>query len=71
MLNRNKLRGRMAEKDFSQRRLAKELHINENTFSSKMKNGDFTIEQVDKLCELLDIDTPEDKCDIFLTIVSQ
>ena len=71
MMNQNKLRGRIVANGFTQAQLAGMLDMTEGTFSSKMKKGSFTIAQVDRLCEILHIDLPDEKCDIFLPCVSQ
>jgi len=71
MMNQNALRGRIIANGYTQGMLAKELVMTESTFSSKMKKGSFTIAQVDRICDILHIDSPEDKCDIFLPCKSQ
>ena len=71
MINQNKLNGAIRAAGCTQRLLADEMGISANTFSTKKKNGTFTIAQVDWLCDRLDISKPEDKCDIFLQSIFQ
>lgn len=66
MINTNKLEGAIRAAGTTQEKLAEEMHISANTFSTKKKKGTFTIAQVDWLCKRLEIVKEEDKCDIFL-----
>lgn len=64
----NLLRGVMAERGYTGKRLAYEIGMNENTFSSRMTGkSDFRTEEVDRICSILLITDPQKKCDIFLT----
>jgi len=58
----NELRGRMAVKNYTQRKLAKALKISEKTLSLKLKNGVFGSDEIDELINILDIKNP---CTIF------
>ena len=58
MLDRNKLRGRIAEKEMTQEQVANEMGINPKTFSSKLKTGKFGLDEADKLIEILEIKNP-------------
>ena len=71
-MNINKLRGIMAERQITQRDLAKRIRISENALSNKM-NGrySFNTDEAISICEVLHIDDPKDKADIFLTASSQ
>ena len=60
MVATDKLRGLIAERGYSQRRVAKYLGMSENTFYSKMKKGVFGTDEVEGLVELLDIQNPTD-----------
>ena len=62
----NKLRGKIAEKSITQEELSKKLGIDSSTFSRKMKaNGlAFTVGQMHKLVEILDI-SPDEARQIF------
>lgn len=63
----NVVRSRMALLEKSQGEIAKLLGISKNTMSSRMTGrSSFTLEEVEKLCEILKIDDPEEKLDIFL-----
>lgn len=71
MINQNKFNGAVRAAGCTQSMLAGEMGISANTFSTKKKNGTFTIAQVDWLCVRLDIKKPEEKCDIFLQPIFQ
>lgn len=63
----NVVRSRMALLEKSQGEIAELLGISKNTMSSRMTGrSSFTLEEVEKLCEILKIDDPEVKMDIFL-----
>ena len=66
MINENRLEGAIRSKGYTQGRLAEEMNISANTFSTKKKKGTFTLAQVDQICSILEIEKPEDKCEIFL-----
>lgn len=66
MIDQNKFDGAIRAAGYTQRTLAKELKMSENTFSTKKKKGTFTIAQVERICTLCGISRPENKCDIFL-----
>ena len=66
MINENKLEGAIRTKGYTQNRLAEEMNISANTFSTKKKKGTFTLAQVDQICSILEIEKAEDKCEIFL-----
>lgn len=63
MLAVDKLRGIIAERGLSQRRVASYLGMTEKTFYTKMKKGVFGTDEVEKMVELLHIENP---ADIFL-----
>lgn len=58
MLNKNKLRAVFAEKGVSQKEVAQKIGISEATFSRKLKNGKFGIDEAEKMIKLLDIKEP-------------
>ena len=72
MVNVNRLRSRMALMGFTQKSLVAEMNargvkINENTFSSKMTGkSQFDCDDADMICDILEVDTPEEKAFIFL-----
>lgn len=67
-----KLRSRMALKGYNQKRLVAEMKargvkISENTFSSKMNGGaKFDCDDADVICDILEVETPAEKAEIFL-----
>ena len=71
MINQNKLEGRIREKGYTEGRLAREMNISANTFSTKKKKGTFTLAQVDQICMILGINEMKDRCDIFLPTIFQ
>lgn len=72
MVDTLKLRSRMVLKGYSQKSLVAELNargvrISENTFSSKMKRkSSFDCDMVDEICDILEVETPAEKAEIFL-----
>ena len=66
-----KLRSRMVLKGYSQKRLVEELNlrgvkISENTLSSKMNGRPFDTDLVDGICDVLELEDPAEKAEIFL-----
>ena len=67
-----KLRSKMALKGFNQKRLVNEINsrglkISENTFSSKMTGASaFDCDLVDVICDILEVEEPSEKAEIFL-----
>ena len=62
----NVIRSRMALKGITQGNLAKLLGISRNTMSSRMTgHSSFTLEEVRRLCEILEI-SDDEKRQIFL-----
>ena len=66
MINVHKLEGAIRAKGYTQGKLAEELNMSANTFTTKKKKGTFTLAEVDKMCSILDIVKAENKCEIFL-----
>ena len=58
MIRTDKLRGKIAEKGYSQADVAKEIGITPKTFYDKMKNGVFGSDEIETMIELLDIEDP-------------
>ena len=71
MINVNRFEGAIRSAGTTQERLADEMHMSANTFSTKKKKGTFTIAEVEWLCNRLEIEKPEDRCDIFLPLAFQ
>lgn len=72
MVDVNKLRSRMVLHGYNQKRLVAEMRnrgvkIGENTLSAKMTGASkFDCEDADVICEILKVDTPAEKAEIFL-----
>lgn len=72
MVDVNKLRSRMVLMGYTQKSLVAEMNergvkTTENTFSSKMKNPrKFNCDDADVICDILKLEDPADKADIFL-----
>ena len=68
----NILKGKIVMAGYSQRSLAKELHMSVNTLNSKV-NGKipFDTDEVTRLCDLIHITDDAEKAYIFLTKSSQ
>ncbi len=58
MIRTDKLRGKIAEKGYSQADVAKEIGITPKTFYDKMKNGVFGSDEIETMIKLLDIEDP-------------
>lgn len=64
-MNSNKLKGKMIEKSYTQKNLAKELGITPQSLNAKInKRSQFTLDEVVKIISILDIDNP---MEIFFT----
>ena len=67
-----KLRSKMVLKGFNQKSLVSEINsrgvkISENTFSSKMNGtSTFDCDLVDVICDILEVEEPAEKAEIFL-----
>ena len=72
MVDVNKLKARMVLMGYTQKSLVVEMRrrgvkTSENTFSSKMNGrSQFDCEDADVICEILNLDTPADRAEIFL-----
>ena len=72
MVDVNKLRSQMVLKGYTQKSLVAEMNergfkITENTFSSKMNGKSrFDCDDVDVICDILGVEHPADKAEIFL-----
>lgn len=58
MINTNELRGIIAREGMSQRGVAKELGITQETFYRKMKKGVFDSDEIYMMIDLLNIEDP-------------
>lgn len=60
MIRTDLLRGVIAQKNTSQRKVAKQLGMTEKTFYTKMKKGVFDSDEISEMISLLDIDNPSE-----------
>lgn len=58
MIQTDLLRGKIAEKGYSQSKVAKMIGITPKTFLAKMKNGVFNSNEIYAMIELLGIENP-------------
>ena len=58
MIRTDLLRGVIAQKNTSRRKVAKQLGMTEKTFYTKMKKGVFDSDEISEMISLLDIDNP-------------
>lgn len=64
-MNSNKLKGKMVERKYTQKNLAKEIGITPQSLNAKLnKRSQFTLDEVTKLISILDIKNP---VEIFFT----
>ena len=67
MLDARKLKGKIAERGFTQGELAKAIGISDNSMTNKMSGRrDFTIGEIDRICKVLQISDCVTKAQIFL-----
>ena len=66
-MKNSKLIGIMAERGYTQRKLAEVLGVSKNTISDKLNGrGYFDTKQAVQICEVLKITDNATKCEIFL-----
>ena len=70
-MNQHKFEGAIRSAGYTEGQLAALLDMTANTFSKKKKTGTFTLAQVERICEIIQINSPADKCDIFLPLKFQ
>lgn len=72
MVQSNLLKAKIVASQISRKELAKRANISESTLSAKI-NGkrSFTLDEVEILCETLNINADSEKCEIFLHKASQ
>lgn len=67
MVNVNLFKGKMVSSGYNQESLARKMKISANTLSAKINGkSQFDLDEVLLLCELLSIDSNDEKCQIFL-----
>ncbi len=59
MINASKIRGRIVEMEMTQQQVAEMIGMSKKTFSIKMKNGKFGLDEAEKLIKVLKIDKPD------------
>ena len=72
MLNKNLLKSMIVRNGYTQEKLAEVLGMSANTLSSRITGtSSFNLDEIDKICEVLNIVDNNEKADIFLSPVSQ
>ena len=72
MLDKNLLRGAIVKKGFTQELLAEMIGMSSNTLSSRINGlSSFNTDEIDRICQALDIVEDSEKVDIFLSSSSQ
>jgi DNA-binding Xre family transcriptional regulator len=72
MLNKNLFKSFIVKKGYTQDTLAEALGMTANTLSSRVTGKScFDTDEIDRICDLLDITDNNDKADIFLASPSQ
>ena len=72
MLNTNKLKGAIISAGYTQKSFAEKLGISKNSLNLKVNGrSNFTLDEVDKICEILGISDVSKKVEIFLETQSQ
>jgi len=67
VINSSLLKGKIVANNYTQKTLAEKMNISENSLNAKINGkADFDLSQVILLCELLGINSPDEKCQIFL-----
>lgn len=68
MLNKNLFKSAIARSGLTQGKLASHIGMSENTLSSRINGTScFNIDEIDKICDVLGINSNAEKCDIFLS----
>ena len=72
MINANLLRGKIVANGYTQATFAEKIGMSKNTLSAKIiGKSDFTIGQVETMCQLLGVDTAKEIMAIFFDKQSQ
>ena len=58
MINTNKLRGIFAEKNYTQKDIARIIGVSQKTFYAKMAKGIFGSDEIQKMIDTLEISNP-------------
>lgn len=68
MVKSNIIRAKMAERGMSQIKLAELLNMTQTSLSNKINNKrDFKLREIIKMCEVFEIESNEEKANIFLS----
>lgn len=59
MINANKIRARIVELGMTQQQVAEKIGMSAKTFSIKMNNGKFGLDEADRMIKVLKIDKPD------------
>ena len=60
MINANKIRARIVELGMNQAQVAEKIGMSAKTFSIKMNNGKFGLDEAERMIDVLKIDKPID-----------
>lgn len=72
MLDKRRLMSAIVGKGMTQKKLAEQIGMSKNTINSKINGrGKFDTEEIDKICEVLNIESDKEKVLIFLSKTSQ
>ena len=72
MLNANLFKAAIVRNGLTQGELARRMGISQNTLSSRITGATpFTVDEIDKACEILDLNSCDEVCSIFLANISQ
>ncbi len=67
MINVKKLKGKIIEAGYTQKKLAEAVGLSENTLSYKIRGKrDFTTGEIDRICKVIHITDNQQKAQIFL-----
>ena len=59
MINANLIRAKIVEQGMTQAQVAEKIGMSPKTFSIKMNNGKFGLDEAEKMIKLLNIERPE------------
>ncbi|MDR1585643.1 MAG: helix-turn-helix transcriptional regulator [Prevotellaceae bacterium] len=71
LINKNKLNGKIAENGLTQKSLAHIIGISKNSLCSKINGKSaFNVNEIEDICDALNISSSVEKADIFLATAS-
>jgi hypothetical protein len=59
MINSNKIRARIVELGMNNKQVAEKIGMSAKTFSVKLNNGKFGLDEAERMIDVLKIDKPE------------